>query len=85
LHIVGGCDWIGHAATRRVTVVDLKHAPAPQNCFYEERPVFDQWSRSFNGAVPFPNMLEPLKDNPWKQDISLVFQSLLEDKTAKQT
>jgi hypothetical protein len=57
-------------------------APVPENCFYEERPVFDQWSRSFNGTVPFTNMSDPLRKHPWKIAIARIFRSFLEKKAA---
>ena len=56
LHIVGGCEWIQHSATSRLMIVDLEAAPVPENCFYQEYPVFDQWSRSELGLEPWPKM-----------------------------
>lgn len=42
LHILGGAEWLGLAATRRVVVVDLEQAPPARNCFYRETPIFDE-------------------------------------------
>lgn len=56
LHLVGGGEWVGISATRRVVVIDLKKAPAPRNCYYKEKPIFDEWNRTYNDAPPFPGI-----------------------------
>eukprot|EP00980_Cylindrotheca_fusiformis_P014744 scaffold4009_cov124-Cylindrotheca_fusiformis.AAC.24 len=57
LHIVGGGEWVGISATRRVVIIDLKQAPPPQNCYHKEKPIFDEWNRTYNDAPPFPGIL----------------------------
>lgn len=56
LHVVGGAEWLGLSATRRVQLYDLKRAPPPRQCFYESVPVFDQWERTWDQAKPWPNI-----------------------------
>lgn len=77
LHIVGGCEWIGHSATTRVMVVDLENAPEPRNCFYQEYPVFDEWSNSFHGREPFPRFSDEVFKNFRKAEVQCLFKSLL--------
>jgi hypothetical protein len=55
LHIVGGADWAGLTATKRVQIYDLQKAPGPMGCFYDPIPVFDQFDRVWNKALPFPD------------------------------
>ncbi|KAL7545229.1 hypothetical protein ACHAWF_008575 [Thalassiosira exigua] len=62
LHIVGGAEWMGLSATRRVQVYDLEKAPPPRQCFYEPRPIFDQWDRSWNKAKPYPDLGDTSSD-----------------------
>jgi hypothetical protein len=56
MHIVGGGEWMGISSTRRVVVIDLKKAPAPRNCYYKEKPIFDEWHRTYNLDPPYPGI-----------------------------
>jgi hypothetical protein len=56
MHIVGGGEWMGISSTRRVVVIDLKKAPAPRNCYYDENPIFDEWERTYNNDPAFPEV-----------------------------
>ena len=53
LHVIGGAEWFGHAASRRVQVYDLEESQGPRQCFYEPFPVFDQWERTWNKIMPW--------------------------------
>ena len=82
LHIVGGCEWIQHSATSRLTIVDLEAAPEPESCFYQEYPVFNEWSHAELGTEPFPKF----SSEAWrKEDISYMFRSLLAPTQKKKT
>jgi hypothetical protein len=56
LHVVGGSEWVGFSATRRVQVYDLERAPPPRQCFYQQVPIFDQWERTWNKEKPYPDL-----------------------------
>jgi len=56
LHVVGGGEWLGLSASRRVQVYDLNKAPPPKHCFYEPTPVFDQWERTWDKVLPWPDI-----------------------------
>ena len=47
LHVVGGSDWFGHAASRRVQIFDLTKAPEPRQCFHYPIPVKPEWNLYF--------------------------------------
>lgn len=47
LHVVGGSDWFGAGASRRVQVFDLAKAPAPRQCFHYPIPVKPDWKLYF--------------------------------------
>ena len=53
IHVVGGAEWVGHSASRRVQLYDLRKAPSPRQCFYDPVPVFDQWERTWNKVKPW--------------------------------
>ena len=45
--VVGGSDWFGHAASRRVQVFDLTKAPEPRQCFHYPIHVKPEWNLYF--------------------------------------
>lgn len=56
LHVVGGGDWFGAAAVRRVQIYDLNEAPKPRQCFYDQVPIFDQYDRNWDKRMPYPDI-----------------------------
>ena len=76
LHVVGGGEWIQHSATSRLVIVDLEAVPDPENCFYQEYPVFDQWDRSESGLEPWTKMSSSSSQGACQKEARM-FQSLL--------
>ena len=67
LHIVGGAEWFGISASRRVQVYNIQKAPPPRPCFYEMTPVFDNWRHGYTvNATPYPEINRP----DWFTDIT---------------
>jgi hypothetical protein len=75
LHIVGGGEWFGLSATRRLVIVDLNKAPPPRSCFYDETPIFDQWNRTVTKNPPNSFFLDV---NPMRRKEVRHFQRLLQ-------
>eukprot|EP00968_Pinguiococcus_pyrenoidosus_P008401 scaffold602_cov298-Pinguiococcus_pyrenoidosus.AAC.5 len=52
--VLGGADWFGIAGTRRLQILDLKKAPAPEPCAYMPQQDTLPWDKHFLKSIPSP-------------------------------